>query len=61
MKLRQIWLILFAATIIPYLVNAQDKSKKDVYEFEMVKEIKTTPVKNQAVTGTCWSAATGAR
>jgi len=58
MKLRQLWLILFSAIIIPYLVNAQEKNKKDVYEFEMVKEIKTTPVKNQAATGTCWSFAT---
>jgi len=43
---------------IPLLVHAQDKEKKEVYKFEMVKEVKTTPVKNQANSGTCWSFAT---
>jgi bleomycin hydrolase len=58
MKFRQLALIFFAAILFPYLVTAQGKKKKDTYEFEMVKEIKTTPVKNQAKTGTCWSFAT---
>ena len=58
MRLRQLVLIFFAVILFQYLTNAQGKKKKDVYEFEIVKEIKTTPVKNQASTGTCWSFAT---
>lgn len=58
MKFRQIILLLFSIILFPYLVNAQAKKKKEAYEFQMVKEIKTTPVKNQAATGTCWSFAT---
>jgi bleomycin hydrolase len=58
MRLRQLVLIFFAVILFQYLTNAQGKKKKDVYEFEMVKEIKTTPVKNQASSGTCWSFAT---
>lgn len=58
MRLRQTALLFIAMILFPYLINAQGKKKKDVYEFEMVKEIKTTPVKNQASTGTCWSFAT---
>ncbi|MEW6005964.1 MAG: C1 family peptidase [Stygiobacter sp.] len=34
------------------------KTEKDPYEFTLVHQIKTTPVKNQAKTGTCWSFAT---
>jgi len=41
--------------IVPFLVSAQGKKKKEQYEFTMIKEVKTTPVKNQAKTGTCWS------
>jgi bleomycin hydrolase len=58
MRIRPLVLILFAIILFPYLINAQGKKKKDTYEFEMVKEIKTTPIKNQATTGTCWSFAT---
>lgn len=58
MKFRRLALIFFALILFPYLVSAQGKKKKEAYEFEMVKEIKTTPVKNQANTGTCWSFAT---
>jgi bleomycin hydrolase len=31
------------------------KDKKKGYEFKMIKEIPTTPVKNQSRSGTCWS------
>ncbi len=58
MRIRPLVLILFAIILFPYLINAQGKKKKDAYEFKMVKEIKATPVKNQATTGTCWSFAT---
>ncbi len=58
MKARSIALFLLAFIIVPAFLYGQSKKKKDVYEFEMIKEIKTTPVKNQANTGTCWSFAT---
>lgn len=58
MRSRHLTILLFVLILIPYLLNAQGKKKKDAYEFKMVKEIKTTPVKNQATTGTCWSFAT---
>lgn len=38
--------------------EAQITSKCPVYQFEYVKMLPATPVKNQAVTGTCWSFAT---
>ncbi len=50
--------LLIAILFIPFIISAQGKKKKDTYEFEMVYEVKTTPVKNQAKTGTCWSFAT---
>lgn len=45
--------------IIPFLtlgLFAQDEeSQKEGYVFTMVKEVKTTPVKDQYRAGTCWS------
>jgi bleomycin hydrolase len=45
--------------LVPVFVQPQGKKiKPDPYEFTILKEVKTTPVKNQYKTGTCWSFAT---
>ncbi len=49
--------------IIPAFIFAQDNKPQDVkpadrHEFKMVSEVKTSPVKSQGGTGTCWSYAT---
>ncbi len=36
----------------------KEKREKKVYEFTPIHEIKTTPVKDQYSTNTCWSFAT---
>jgi len=43
--------------VFPYTGEAQKKKEKG-YVFSNVKKIKTTSVKNQYATGTCWSFAT---
>lgn len=51
---------LFAVAIlaIPKESEGQISAKCPVYQFEYIKMLPATPVKNQAVTGTCWSFAT---
>ncbi len=51
-KLISIILILLFASIL----FAQDE--KDVHEFTMIHKIKTTPIKSQGKSGTCWVFAT---
>lgn len=40
------------------VLKAQTDSKDKAYEFKMIKEIQTTPVKDQYRSSTCWSFAT---
>ena len=49
-----IGLILIASLWLPALAQTQEKG----YNFTTVSDIKTTPVKDQQRTGTCWSFAT---
>lgn len=50
--------LLLISLLIPLMLFGQGKKKKDAYEFTMVNQVQTTPVKNQSKTGTCWSFAT---
>ena len=49
--------VLAAALLFVMPAKAQEENKEDekVYQFEMIKDIPTTPVKNQYRAGTCWS------
>jgi bleomycin hydrolase len=52
-------LVLILAVLIAFPVMAKKKKKdeeeKSPYEFTVIKDIPTTPVKNQYRSGTCWS------
>jgi len=56
-----IQVITFSAILLLNSVQAKekkDKAKDEGYHFTIKKEIPTTPVKDQASSGTCWSFAT---
>jgi bleomycin hydrolase len=55
MKPRIIFLILLLILLAPILSNAQTKKKKDNLEFEIIKQVKALPVKNQGRTNTSWA------
>lgn len=51
-KLKQLFVLLLGMAIILPL-SAQDKAENE-YQFKDDKRVKTTPVKDQASSGTCW-------
>jgi bleomycin hydrolase len=57
---KSLYLCLFvlAAAALVLAGEKPAKPQKDPYVFTSVIQLKTTPVKNQAATGTCWSFAT---
>ncbi len=51
-------LTLIGVIFFSFLGSLSSQNPAPGYTFTMVKEVKTTPVKNQQSTGTCWSFAT---
>ncbi|MBE9469262.1 MAG: aminopeptidase [Bacteroidetes bacterium] len=49
--------LLFVSVLVLNLTAQEkaDTTKPEAYQFTMVKQLKTTPVKNQYRSGTCWS------
>jgi len=41
--------------LINFLIAQEEEKMEQGFEFSTIQEIKTTPVKNQARTGTCWT------
>ena len=54
MKMKFAMLMLLAMSVMTQ-VFAQSEKETNGYEFEIKKEVKATPVKNQFRSGTCWS------
>ncbi|MBP7497837.1 MAG: aminopeptidase [Bacteroidales bacterium] len=52
---KSIFLILLIQLSCVIYIKAQEVKKVGGYNFTTIKEIKHTPVKNQASSGTCWS------
>ena len=50
--------ILVGTLLVSLMGNITAQNSTSGYTFTMVKEVKTTPIKNQQSTGTCWSFAT---
>ncbi len=48
-------LTILTLVITSLTLLAQEEKEKPAYEFEIIKEVKATPVKNQFRSGTCWS------
>jgi aminopeptidase C len=57
MKTRILLLLLFSVFLLPSY-GQKKKTSDEGYKFTPVVELKATPVKNQANTGTCWDFAT---
>lgn len=53
-----VFLLIFIVQLSVAFSQGKKKTKEDAYKFEMIYQVKTTPVKNQSKTGTCWSFAT---
>jgi aminopeptidase C len=54
MKKRRLIAVLWIMVCI-IVMHAQDSINGEGYTFTAIKELKTTPVKNQSRSGTCWS------
>ena len=54
-KLLLLGIVVLLMSTINVYSQEEEKKSENTYEFKMLKSIKTTPVKNQSRTGTCWS------
>jgi bleomycin hydrolase len=55
---KHLFLFILSTLLVTQLVHAQEATPADTvegYVFTIVEEVKTTPVKNQYKSGTCWS------